>query len=328
MMLSRTPSTLLRTARVASRGVRFTSHRARNAKQPKQLAKIALGAAGVSVAAATCTASADNNSNLALGVLSGSVVGALLGYLMGQKSGASAEGEKRNKFWPRKVMILFGAPGCGKGTQAPKIVSKLGIPQLSTGDMLRAAVRAGTPVGRKAKAVMQAGGLVSDDIVVGIIRDRIREDDCAAGFILDGFPRTLAQARALDEMLAQNGECVSKVIALECPDGELEKRVCGRWMHKKSGRSYHVTFKGLQPKSMKLDSAGQPIKSTMLDDETGEPLYQRSDDTKEAFPNRLRSYHLHTMPILEHYRPKGVVTCVNANQKPTLVAAEVEEALP
>ena len=142
----------------------------------------------------------------------------------------------------RKIMILFGPPGAGKGTHAPKIEAKLGTPQLSTGDMLRAAVAAGTPVGKQAKAAMDAGALVTDDIVCGIIADRIKEPDCASGFILDGFPRTVEQAKKLDEVLAKNGEAVAKVVELRVPDAVLEERICGRWVHKASGRSYHVKF--------------------------------------------------------------------------------------
>ena len=138
----------------------------------------------------------------------------------------------------RKIMILFGPPGAGKGTHAPKIEAKLGTPQLSTGDMLRAAVAAGTPVGKQAKAAMDAGALVTDDIVCGIIADRIKEPDCASGFILDGFPRTVEQAKKLDEVLAKNGEAVAKVVELQVPDAVLEERICGRWVHKASGRSY------------------------------------------------------------------------------------------
>merc|ERR1719469_1668848 len=123
--------------------------------------------------------------------------------------------DKFATYWPRNILILFGPPGAGKGTHGPKIEDLLGVPALSTGDMLRAAVSAGTEVGRKAEAVMKAGGLVSDDIVVGIIRDRIKEDDCKFGFILDGFPRTLAQTKALDKMLAVEGACVTKVVELE-----------------------------------------------------------------------------------------------------------------
>lgn len=178
--------------------------------------------------------------------------------------------------------------------------------------MLRAAVAAQTDVGKKAQAIMKAGGLVSDDIVVGIIRDRIRDPDCRFGFILDGFPRTLVQARALDKMLSEEGAAVTKVVELQVPDGVLEERICGRWIHKKSGRSYHIKF--APPKTMKLGPDGKPIPESMTDNETGEPLMQRPDDTAQALKKRLASYHGETVPILDHYRPHGVVKEVNANQ--------------
>ena len=130
----------------------------------------------------------------------------------------------------KTIMILFGPPGAGKGSQAPKIVEKLGIPQLSTGDMLRAAVAAGSEVGQKAKAVMESGGLVSDDLVVGVIADRIKEPDCSGGFILDGFPRTVEQAQMLDAMLAKMSQSVTSIVALEVPDEVLTERICGRWV--------------------------------------------------------------------------------------------------
>jgi adenylate kinase len=228
-------------------------------------------------------------------------------------------------YWPRNIMILFGPPGAGKGTHGPKIEDLLGIPQLSTGDMLRAAVGAQTEVGKKAQAVMKAGGLVSDDIVVGIIRDRIAEDDCKFGFILDGFPRTLVQAQALDKMLAEEGAAVTKVIELQVPDSVLEERICGRWIHKKSGRSYHVKF--APPKSMKLGGDGKPVPESMVDDETGEPLMQRPDDTASALVKRLGGYHSETVPILKHYEPNGVVKAVNANQKMDGVWGEVLASL-
>jgi len=228
-------------------------------------------------------------------------------------------------YWPRNIMILFGPPGAGKGTHGPKVEELLGIPQLSTGDMLRAAVSAQTEVGKKAQAVMKAGGLVSDDIVVGIIRDRITEEDCKFGFILDGFPRTQAQAQALDKMLAEEGATVTKVVELQVPDEVLEERICGRWIHKKSGRSYHVKF--APPKTMKLGSDGKPVKESMIDDETGEPLMQRADDTAAALVKRLAGYHGETVPILKHYEPNGIVKTVNANQKMDGVWAEVLAAL-
>jgi len=219
-------------------------------------------------------------------------------------------------------MIYIGA---GKGTHGPKIEDLLGIPQLSTGDMLRAAVTAKTEVGLKAAAVMKAGGLVSDDIVIGIIRDRIREPDCKFGFILDGFPRTLVQAQELDKMLAEEGACVTKVVELQVPDEVLEERICGRWIHKTSGRSYHVKY--APPKSMKKDNKGHPIPESMKDDETGEPLMQRPDDTASALVKRLQGYHNETVPILEHYKPNGIVAMVNANQGMDGVWGEVLQAL-
>merc|ERR1712194_197292 len=219
--------------------------------------------------------------------------------------------DKFATYWPRNILILFGPPGAGKGTHGPKIEDMLGMPQLSTGDMLRAAVAAKSEVGRRAEAVMAAGGLVSDEIVVGIIRDRIKQDDCRFGFILDGFPRTLVQANALDKMLAEEGACVTKVIELQVPDSVLEERICGRWIHKNTGRSYHVKY--APPKSMKKDGSEKPIESTMLDDETGEPLMQRKDDTAAALVKRLQGYHGETVPILAHYRPHGIVRTVNAN---------------
>merc|ERR1712127_108509 len=188
----------------------------------------------------------------------------------------------------------------------------LGTPQLSTGDMLRAAVAAKTEVGLKAAAVMKAGGLVSDEIVIGIIRDRIKEPDCRHGFILDGFPRTLVQAQELDKMLLEEGARVTKVVELQVPDSVLEERICGRWIHKSSGRSYHIKF--APPKSMRKDAEGNAVPESMKDDVTGEALMQRPDDTAVALGKRLQGYHGETVPILEHYKPHGVVSAVNANQ--------------
>ena len=233
--------------------------------------------------------------------------------------------DKFATYWPRNIMILFGPPGSGKGTHGPKIDGMLGTPQLSTGDMLRAAVTAQTELGKEAEAVMKAGGLVSDEIVVGIIRQRIMEQDCALGFILDGFPRTLGQAKALDKVLAEEGDRVTKIIELQVPDEVLEERICGRWIHKESGRSYHVKY--APPKSMILDETGTPNPESMKDDETGEPLIQRPDDTAGALIKRLKGYHDETVPILKHYYPTGVVRTVNANQDVDGVWSEVLESL-
>jgi len=225
----------------------------------------------------------------------------------------------------RKILMLFGAPGAGKGTQGPKITEALGLPQLSTGDMLRDAVAAGTPVGLKAKAAMESGGLVSDDMVIGIISDRIEEPDCKPGFILDGFPRTLEQAKALDAVLAKKGEAVSLIVAFDVDKALLEERICGRWMHKGSGRSYHTKF--APPKSMKVDAEGKAIPESMKDDQTGQPLMQRADDTAVALVKRLKGYYDSTVPILDHYGPRGIVKTIDGGKKIEEVSAAVLAAI-
>jgi adenylate kinase len=222
----------------------------------------------------------------------------------------------------KTIMILFGPPGSGKGSQAPKIVDTLGIPQLSTGDMLRAAVAAGSDVGKEADGVMKSGGLVSDNLVVSVIKERILADDCTKGFILDGFPRTVVQTQMLDSMLKASGEKVTYVIALDVPDEVLTERITGRWIHKDSGRSYHVKF--APPKSLgELEASAE----TMLDDETNEPLMQRKDDTEEALKSRLENYHAQTVPILAHYEPAGIVTKIDANRLPSDVWTSIETVL-
>ena len=188
-------------------------------------------------------------------------------------------------------MILCGPPGSGKGTHATRMVNTYRLPQLSTGDMLRAAIAKNTETGRRAKAFMDKGELVPDEVVIGIIKDRIKEMDAGWGFILDGFPRNVAQAKALDSMLAESGEAVSLVVELQVPDSVLEERICGRWTHKASGRSYHLK---LNPPKV---STPFP-----LDDETGERLEQRSDDTKETLVTRLATYHKQTAPVIAHYK--------------------------
>jgi len=231
--------------------------------------------------------------------------------------------ETLQNFWPRKIIILFGKPGAGKGTQAPKIVDLLEIPQLSTGDMLRAAVSAGTPVGLKAKKIMSEGGLVDDDIIFGIIEERIQEPDCAMGFILDGMPRTLKQATMLDELLQHKGERVTDVIELSVPDSVLEERITGRWIHKASGRSYHTKFN--PPKSLK--KGAKATKANMIDDITGDVLIQRPDDTADALHTRLASYYKSTGPVLDHYAPNGIVREANANQSMDAVWDSIIAAL-
>jgi len=222
----------------------------------------------------------------------------------------------------RTIVMIFGPPGAGKGSQAPQIVELLGVPQLSTGDMLRAAVAAGTEIGKKADELMKAGKLVDDETMMLVIKERIKEADCAKGFLLDGFPRTVPQAEALDALLKETGEKVSYVVQLKVPDEVLEERICGRWIHKPSGRSYHVKF--APPKSL---GNGKPNKKNMKDDETGEDLIQRGDDTAEALKKRLTEYHNQTVPILEHYKPMGIISEIDGNVKQEDVWPQIEAAL-
>lgn len=180
-------------------------------------------------------------------------------------------------------LILLGAPGAGKGTQAAFICEKFGIPQISTGDMLRAAVKAGTPLGLKAKAVMDAGALVSDDIIIGLVKERIAQPDCANGFLFDGFPRTIPQADAMKDA----GVALDYVLEIDVPFSDILERVTGRRQHPGSGRTYHVRF--------------NPPKVEGIDDVTGEPLVQRDDDKEETVKKRLEVYDAQTRPLVDYY---------------------------
>ncbi|KAL4192940.1 hypothetical protein AMTRI_Chr06g196820 [Amborella trichopoda] len=184
---------------------------------------------------------------------------------------------------PSKRVILVGPPGSGKGTQSPVIKDEYCLCHLATGDMLRAAVVAKTPLGIKAKEAMDKGELVSDDLVVGIIDEAMKKPSCQKGFILDGFPRTVAQAEKLDEMLEKQGTKIDKVLNFEIDDKILEERITGRWIHPSSGRTYHSKF--------------APPKVLGLDDVTGEPLIQRKDDTAEVLKSRLEAFHRQTEPL-------------------------------
>ncbi len=184
-------------------------------------------------------------------------------------------------------IILLGGPGSGKGTQAQFITEKYSIPQISTGDMLRAAVRAGTALGVEAKKVMDAGGLVSDEIILGLIKERITQEDCKNGFLLDGFPRTIAQAEGLQVMEVE----LDNVLEIAVSDEEIIKRMSGRRVHSASGRSYHVIF--------------NPPKTEGIDDVTGEPLIQRDDDKEETVRKRLDVYHQQTKPLVDFYSAKA-----------------------
>eukprot|EP00484_Ammonia_sp_Unknown_P029190 CAMPEP_0197026552 /NCGR_PEP_ID=MMETSP1384-20130603/6613_1 /TAXON_ID=29189 /ORGANISM="Ammonia sp." /LENGTH=441 /DNA_ID=CAMNT_0042455239 /DNA_START=52 /DNA_END=1377 /DNA_ORIENTATION=+ len=210
-----------------------------------------------------------------------------------------------------RCVILIGPPGAGKGTHAPKLVETYGIPHLSTGDMLRAAVAAGTEMGKKAKGLMDEGKLVGDDIVNGIVAEQLASDKCKNGFILDGYPRTVPQANFLDEALSKNGRKITHVVQLIVPNEELQVRILGRLIHKPSGRSYHIKFK--------------PPKQEMKDDVTGEPLIRRGDDNEESLTKRLDAFAKQTQPVVEHYskKDKSVVYPLDANCKPDQVWSKI-----
>jgi len=197
------------------------------------------------------------------------------------------------------VLILLGPPGAGKGTQARMLEETFGFIQLSTGDLLRAAVAAGTPAGLAAKAVMEAGGLVSDEIVLAILKDRMAEPDVKAGVILDGFPRTAGQAAALDELLAEAGQRVTAAISLEVDDEAMIARVAGRYTCAKCGEGYHDEFK-------------QPAVAGTCDKCGGTEFKRRADDNAETARARLEAYHAQTAPLIAHYRQLGVLETIDA----------------
>ena len=181
-------------------------------------------------------------------------------------------------------LIILGAPGAGKGTQAQFICEHFSIPQISTGDMLRAAVRAGTPLGKEAKEVMAAGKLVSDDLIIALVKERIAEEDCANGFLFDGFPRTIPQAQAIVEA----GIRIDHVLEIAVDDEEIVRRLSGRRVHESSGRIYHVIY--------------NPPQKPGLDDVTGDPLIQREDDKEDTVRARLHVYHEQTAPLVHFYQ--------------------------
>lgn len=184
-------------------------------------------------------------------------------------------------------IILLGAPGAGKGTQAQFLMAKFGIPQISTGDMLRAAIKAGTELGKKAKAVMDAGQLVSDELIIGLVKERIAQDDCKAGFLLDGFPRTIPQADAMKE----NGVAVDYVIEFDVPDEVIVERMAGRRVHAGSGRVYHIVY--------------NPPKVEGKDDVSGDDLAIRPDDEEATVRKRLGIYHEQTKPLVAYYQAEA-----------------------
>ncbi|GAB6172263.1 adenylate kinase [Paradesulfitobacterium aromaticivorans] len=196
--------------------------------------------------------------------------------------------------------ILMGPPGAGKGTQAEALVAKFEIPHISTGDMFRAAIKAGTLLGLKAKEYMDAGGLVPDEVTIGIVEDRLKQPDCAKGFLLDGFPRTVAQADALGEIIANLGLALDGVINIEVDEEKLLERLTGRRICRQCGATYHSVF-------------NPPTKEGVCDKCGGE-LYQRSDDTLETAKNRLRVYNEQTEPLINYYRSQGLLKGIEGDQ--------------
>ncbi|KAI9803949.1 MAG: adenylate kinase [Piccolia ochrophora] len=200
-------------------------------------------------------------------------------------------------------MILMGPPGAGKGTQAPKIKEKYCVCHLATGDMLRSQVAKKTSLGREAKKIMDQGGLVSDEIMVDMIKHELNtNNECKNGFILDGFPRTVPQAERLDSMLSARSEKLLHAVEMQIDDGLLVSRITGRLVHPASGRSYHKTF--------------NPPRETMKDDVTGEPLIQRSDDNADTLKKRLSTYHDQTSPVVAYYQKTGIWRPIDASQEP------------
>jgi adenylate kinase len=211
-------------------------------------------------------------------------------------------------------LILFGPPGCGKGTQARRLQAKLGLAHLSSGDMLREAVAAGTEIGKRAKAIMEAGELVRDEVVIGIIAGRLDEPDTAKGFMLDGFPRNLAQAEVLDALLAEKGMAVDRVVELEVDDEVLVERISGRFACALCGAGYHDHFK-LPKVAGVCDSCG------------GTEFIRRKDDSAEIVRERLGAYHAQTAPLLPYYRDKGLVVSVDGTADIDEVTESIEEAI-
>lgn len=210
-------------------------------------------------------------------------------------------------------IVLLGAPGSGKGTQAKKMTTSFAIPQISTGDMLREAVKNGTEMGRRAKVFMDQGGLVPDDVVIGIVRDRLREKDCDKGFILDGFPRTIPQAQALDRTVKELGKEITSVLSLEVDEAEIMERLSGRRTCAGCGAMYHVRF--------------NPPKAEGRCDKCAGTLLQRDDDKEETIRTRLVNYKKSTEPLIEYYRKTGKVHAVKASGDIDAIFADISRIL-
>lgn len=210
-------------------------------------------------------------------------------------------------------LILMGLPGAGKGTQAEKINEKYNIPHISTGDMFRLAIKEGTDLGKKAKEYMDQGSLVPDEVTVGIVKERLSKDDCKNGFLLDGFPRTIAQAEALDELLAELGQTIDHVIHVDVPEEKLVERLTGRRVCPSCGTTYHVLY--------------NPPKEDGKCDRDGSELIQRDDDTPETVKNRLEVNIEQTKPLLNFYQEKGYLVNINGDQDIDKVFQDIEKAI-
>ncbi|ACL18510.1 adenylate kinase [Desulfitobacterium hafniense] len=209
--------------------------------------------------------------------------------------------------------ILMGPPGAGKGTQAADLITRYQIPHISTGDMFRAAIKAGTALGMKAKEYMDAGSLVPDEVTIGIVAERLAEPDCSKGFLLDGFPRTVAQADALDKILTQLKMNLDGVINIEVPEAKLLERLTGRRICRQCGGTYHMVF--------------NPPAAEAVCDKCGGELYQRSDDTLETAKNRLQVYNDQTQPLIDYYREKGLLKEINGDQDIAQVLQDIVDAM-